>query len=66
MPVRPVANVSERPHGQLTCVVQYDDESQELGTNTPLRWTFNPLGELFVVYHYNGVDELALSVRYCR
>ena len=23
------------------------------GTNTRLRWTFNPLGELFVVYNHN-------------
>ncbi|MFH1764851.1 MAG: hypothetical protein ABIF09_11720, partial [Gemmatimonadota bacterium] len=36
--------------------VQYDDESKKLGTNTRLRWTFNPLGDLFLVYNYNVVD----------
>ena len=27
--------------------------SRELGTNNRLRWTFHPLGELFVVYNHN-------------
>ncbi|MCK5652448.1 MAG: hypothetical protein KAJ42_13765, partial [Gemmatimonadetes bacterium] len=35
---------------------QYDDESEEIGTNTRLRWTFHPLGDLFIVYNYNVVD----------
>jgi len=54
--LRTLVNIS--PDLQLTSFVQYDDESHELGTNTRLRWTFNPLGELFVVYNYNVVDEL--------
>jgi hypothetical protein len=54
--LRTLVNVS--PDLQLTSFVQYDDESQELGTNTRLRWTFDPLGELFVVYNYNVVDRL--------
>ncbi len=54
--LRTLVNVS--PDLQLTSFVQYDDESQELGTNTRLRWTFDPLGELFVVYNYNVVDQL--------
>jgi hypothetical protein len=54
--LRVLANVS--PDLQLTSFVQYDDESKELGTNTRLRWTFSPLGDLFVVYNYNVVDEL--------
>ena len=54
--LRTLVNVS--PDLQITSFVQYDDESQELGTNTRLRWTFNPLGELFVVYNYNVVDQL--------
>jgi hypothetical protein len=54
--LRTLVNVS--PDLQLSSFVQYDDESQELGTNTRLRWTFDPLGELFVVYNYNVVDEL--------
>ena len=38
---------------QLTSFVQYDSESDSFGTNTRLRWTFNPLGDLFVVYNHN-------------
>lgn len=38
---------------QVSSFVQYDNESQSLGTNTRLRWTFNPLGDLFVVYNHN-------------
>ena len=44
-------NVS--PDLQLTSLVQYDTESNSFGTNTRLRWTFNPLGDLFVVYNHN-------------
>ena len=32
--------------------------SQEIATNTRLRWAFDPLDEFFVVYNYNVVDEL--------
>ena len=52
--LRTQVNVS--PDLQLTSYVQYDDESEEIGTNTRLRWTFHPLGELFIVYNYNVVD----------
>jgi hypothetical protein len=38
---------------QVSSLVQYDNESQSLGTNTRLRWTFNPLGDLFVVFNHN-------------
>lgn len=54
--VRVLANVS--PDLQLTSLIQYDDTSKEVGTNTRLRWTFHPLGELFVVYNHNVIDEL--------
>jgi hypothetical protein len=54
--LRAVANFS--PDLQLTSFVQYDDESKKIGTNTRLRWTFHPLGELFVVYNYNVEDRL--------
>ncbi len=36
--------------------VQYDNESRSFGTNTRLRWTFDPFGELFVVYNHNVTD----------
>ena len=41
------------PDLQLASFVQYDNESASLGTNTRLRWTFHPYGDLFVVYNHN-------------
>jgi Domain of unknown function (DUF5916) len=41
------------PDLQLSSFVQYDNESSSLGTNTRLRWTFHPFGDLFVVYNHN-------------
>ena len=41
------------PDFQISSFIQYDDESRSLGTNTRLRWTFNPLGDLFLVYNHN-------------
>ena len=38
---------------QVASFVQYDNESRSLGTNTRLRWTYHPLGELFVVFNHN-------------
>ena len=65
-------NVS--PDLQLTSLVQYDNVSHALGTNTRLRWTFDPLGDLFVVYNHNisrptnawtfAGNELLLKVQY--
>jgi Domain of unknown function (DUF5916) len=44
-------NVS--PTLQLNSYLQYDNESDRFGSNTRLRWTFSPLGDLFVVYNHN-------------
>jgi len=33
--------------------VQYDTESESVGTKTRLRWTFRPVADLFIVYHHN-------------
>jgi hypothetical protein len=52
--VRVNANVS--PDFQVSSFTQYDSEARALGTNTRLRWTFSPLGALFVVYNHNLVD----------
>jgi hypothetical protein len=70
--VRGRVNVS--PDLQLDSYVQYDTESRSVGTNTRLRWTFSPLGDLFVVYNHNvstaGVrwafesNQLAVKVQY--
>jgi hypothetical protein len=45
--------LSVSPDLQITTFVQYDDDGDSFGSNTRLRWTFNPLGELFVVYNHN-------------
>jgi len=43
---------------QVTSFLQYDNESRSLGTNTRLRWTFDPLGDLFVVFNHNLLRDL--------
>ena len=47
------ARVGFSPDIDLSSFVQYDTESRSLGANTRLRWTFHPLGDLFVVYNHN-------------
>ena len=37
----------------MSVFVQYDNESSTVGTYSRLRWTFAPLGDLFVVYKHN-------------
>lgn len=49
-------NVNVSPDLQLSAFVQYDNASDEMGSNMRLRWTFDPLGELFVVYNHNLRD----------
>lgn len=51
--------VNFSPDLTLSSFVQYDNESDSLGTNTRLRWVFSPLGELFVVHNYNVFDPFA-------
>ncbi len=50
------ASINLSPDLQITSFVQYDNESRQVGTNSRLRWTFNPYGDLFVVYNHNWVD----------
>lgn len=45
--------VNVSPDLQLSSFLQYDNESRSIGTNTRLRWTFHPLGDLYVVYNHN-------------
>lgn len=47
-------NVS--PDLQINSLIQYDDESQALGSNTRLRWTITPAAELFLIYNHNLTD----------
>jgi hypothetical protein len=42
---------------QLVSFSQYDSQSREFGSNNRLRWTFNPRGDLFVVYNHNMVRD---------
>ncbi len=51
---RTTLNVS--PDLQLTSYVQYDNQSRSVGTNSRLRWTFSPLGDLFIIYNHNVRD----------
>ena len=41
------------PDLSVASYVQYDTDSDSVGVNTRLRWTFAPAGELFVVYNHN-------------
>jgi hypothetical protein len=62
---------------QFSTFTQYDNESKELGSNNRLRWTFNPLGDLFVVYNHNLIrndedrwkfvsNQLPIKIQYTR
>jgi hypothetical protein len=37
----------------IASYVQYDTDSESVGTNTRLRWTFRPVADLFIVYNHN-------------
>ena len=45
--------VNVSPNLQFNSYAQYDDLSDTFGANTRMRWTFSPLGDLFVVYNHN-------------
>jgi hypothetical protein len=45
--------VNISPDLSISSYVQYDTVSESIGTNTRLRWTFRPVGDLFVVYNHN-------------
>jgi hypothetical protein len=44
------------PDLTLDSFVQYDTESDSLGTNTRLRWDLTPASQLFLVVNYNFLD----------
>ncbi|HEV8358440.1 MAG TPA: DUF5916 domain-containing protein [Gemmatimonadales bacterium] len=52
--LRALVNVS--PDLNLSSFVQYDTDSRTVGSNTRLRWTFRPAGDLFLVYNHNVKD----------
>lgn len=41
------------PDLSVASYTQYDTDSDSIGVNTRLRWTFRPVGDLFVVYNHN-------------
>ena len=41
------------PNLQLDSFVQYEAEGRTFGTNTRLRWTFRPRGDVFLIYNHN-------------
>jgi len=45
--------VNVSPDLQASSYVQYDNASGLVGTNTRVRWTFAPAGDLFLVYNHN-------------
>ena len=45
--------VNVSPNLQFNSYAQYDNQTDSFGANTRLRWTFSPLGDLFVVYNHN-------------
>ena len=53
--------VNVSPDLQINSFLQYDNESESFGTNSRLRWTFNPLADLFVVYNHNLRTRAPLS-----
>lgn len=52
--LRAALNIS--PDLVISSFLQYDNDSDSFGTNTRMRWTFNPLGELFVIWNTNIID----------
>ncbi|TAK35602.1 MAG: hypothetical protein EPO28_14505 [Saprospiraceae bacterium] len=45
------------PDLQLNSLLQYDTESRELGWNARFHWIFSPLGDAFLVFNHNTLDE---------
>jgi len=45
--------VNVSPDLSVASYVQYDTNSDSVGMNTRLRWTFLPVADLFVVYNHN-------------
>jgi hypothetical protein len=46
------------PDLQLNSFVQYDTDSKAVGVNSRLHYIFLPLGDIFVVFNYNKVENL--------
>jgi hypothetical protein len=49
-------NLYVSPNLNVSSFVQYDTDSQSVGTNTRLRWTLAPVADLFLIYNHNVRD----------
>jgi len=56
MSVRTALNINSNMN--ISIFVQYDNESNSVGSYSRLRWTFAPLGDLFIVYKHNIQPDL--------
>jgi len=56
--------VNFSPDLTLSSFVQWDTETRMLGSNTRLRWTFNALGDVFLVYNHNLADRTPGGLRF--
>lgn len=45
--------VNVSPDLSISSYMQYDTDSDSIGVNTRMRWTFTPVADLFVVYNHN-------------
>jgi hypothetical protein len=50
--------VNFSPDLQWSFLGQYDREENEFGVNSRVRWTFHPLGDLFLIYNNTAFDEI--------
>lgn len=41
------------PDLSVASYIQYDTDSDSIGVNAQLRWTYKPAGDLFIVYNHN-------------
>jgi len=55
--------VNVSPDLQLSSFVQYADEDHSFSANTRLRWSFSPLGDLFLVYNHNWRTQDPVTLR---
>jgi len=46
------------PDLQLNSFVQYDTDSESIGVNTRLHYIFLPLGDFYIVYNHNTVQDM--------
>jgi hypothetical protein len=43
---------------QLNSYLQYDTVSRSLGVNGRIHWIFSPLGDVFLVFNHNTINDI--------